>query len=474
MVCGPGRESRSLQWAVDKGKQDNAGRAISPPASAREAAARKLGDQAKRWPDFGLAPMLVDGLDDRDAALAHAIYDAGMRRWLTLEWLLDRFLEVPLSRMEPSLQGVLVSGAAQLVLFDRIPVHSAIDETVDLARKLVREGASGLCNAVLRKVAEAVGDRTTTGGTVEVTSDRLPLSDGGSVALKDVKLPEDRLSRLGIATSHPAWLLKRWAMRRPFEQVQKLALHSLVNAPTIVNVAYATEKLPGLLSAHGVKGSRVFTGLRSELSTLLESRRDLWVQDSASSRPIAGAGKHLDIRSGLIIDMCAGQGTKTRQLAAAFPGALIVATDTDDRRLMRLAETFAGDARVEVVRPQDVLMRFHGRADLVLLDVPCTNTGVLARRVEAKYRCDDEQLKRLVDIQKQVIADSMALIRSKPRGRILYSTCSLEPEENQSQADWASRWHSLKVIAFESHTPTGLPGEDAAGYADGAFWSLLG
>jgi 16S rRNA (cytosine967-C5)-methyltransferase len=99
---------------------------------------------------------------------------------------------------------------------------------------------------------------------------------------------------------------------------------------------------------------------------------------------------------------------------------------------------------------------------------------VLARRVEAKYRCDEEQLARLVGIQKQIFADSIALLRSKPRGRILYSTCSLEPEENQSQADWAARWHNLKVIAFESHTPTGLPCEDTAAYADGAFWSLLG
>jgi 16S rRNA (cytosine967-C5)-methyltransferase len=119
-------------------------------------------------------------------------------------------------------------------------------------------------------------------------------------------------------------------------------------------------------------------------------------------------------------------------------------------------------------------MRFHGKADLILLDVPCTNTGVLARRIEAKYRCDDDQLNRLVGIQKQIIADSIALLRSRPRGRILYSTCSLEPEENQAQVDWAARWHTFKVLAFESHAPAGIPGGHASAYSDGSFWALLG
>jgi 16S rRNA (cytosine967-C5)-methyltransferase len=454
---------------VHKGKHDNP----HAPASAREVAARKLADQAKRWPDFGLAPMLTDGLDDRDAALAHAIYDAGMRRWLTIEWLLDRFLEQPLARTEPALQGVLVSGAAQLLFFDRIPVHAAIDETVDLARILVRPGAAGLCNAVLRRLAETVGERSPESASA---ANRLPLSDGGSISLKGLELPTDRLSRLGIATSHPAWLLKRWSSRRANDQLQALALHSLISAPTIINTAYATDPLPPSLQPHSIRGSHIFTGTRTDLSSLLNARQDLWVQDPASSRPIAAAAaNHLESTISLIIDMCAGQGTKTRQLAAAFPKARIIATDVDDRRLARLEEAFAGHDRVIVSKPGDLLLNHHGRADLILLDVPCTNTGVLARRVEAKYRCDDDQLKRLTDTQKQIIADSIPLLRSGPRrGRILYATCSLEPEENQAQADWTSRWHNFKVLAHESHAPAATPGNPASTYSDGSFWALLG
>lgn len=419
--------------------------------------------------------MLVDGLEDRDAALAHAIYDGAMRRWLTLEWVLGRFLEKPLSTMEPMVQGILLGGATQLMLMDRVPVHAAVDESVELAKGLVRAGAGGLVNAVLRKVAETVGERVPGGDpTGEVPRDRLPLSDGSWLMLAGQTLPEDELARLGIGTSHPAWLIKRWATRRPRAEVRARAMHSLVSAPTVLNTAYATLPLPEALTPHEQPGCHVFTGSRADLSRLLQDRRDLWVQDAASCRAVEGARETCEVGRGLIVDACAGQGTKTRHLAAAFPEASIIATDTDDRRLARLKQEFEGHERVSIVPPEDLVLRLNGRADLVLLDVPCTNTGVLARRVEAKYRCDDEQLKRLTGVQKQIIADTIPLLRSRPRGRILYSTCSLEPEENQAHIDWAARWHSLKVLKTEMRTPRGDPGGSPTAYSDGAYWGALG
>jgi 16S rRNA (cytosine967-C5)-methyltransferase len=263
-------------------------------------------------------------------------------------------------------------------------------------------------------------------------------------------------------------------MRRPRAEVRELALHSLVAAPTTLNTRYAALPLPANMVAHEQPGCHTFVGSRQELSGLLAERGDLWVQDAASCRAVEGARETYPFRQGLIVDMCAGQGTKTRHLAAAYPEATIYATDTDERRLNRLAEQFHGHERVQIIHPRDLLMTLNGKADLVLLDVPCTNTGVLARRVEARYRCDDEQLKRLTDIQKQIIADSITLLKSRPRGRILYSTCSLEPEENQAQADWAARWHSLKVLGFEQRFPKGLPGGNASAYSDGAFWAAMG
>jgi 16S rRNA (cytosine967-C5)-methyltransferase len=182
----------------------------------------------------------------------------------------------------------------------------------------------------------------------------------------------------------------------------------------------------------------------------------------------------LDLNPSLVIDACAGQGTKTRQLAAAFPNAKIIATDIHDARRETLKKTFAGSEQVEVVLHKR-LIDYSGKADLVFLDVPCSNTGVLARRVEARYRFGDETLTTLVNTQRQILADSIRLIfdGSSKRGQILYSTCSLERAENEDQVAWMERWHAMKPSRVNRRSPEGGPGKPPETYTDGAFAALL-
>src|SRR4030095_7183598 len=122
-------------------------------------------------------------------------------------------------------------------------------------------------------------------------------------------------------------------------------------------------------------------------------------------------------------------------------------------RLAALQRQFAGQSRVEVVQHSDI-RRFDGQADVLLLDVPCSNTGVLARRVEAKYRFNPTSLKKLIDVQRQIIADSVPLLAR--RGRLLYSTCSIEAAENEQQAQWITRWHPFQVVQSHGRLPSGL------------------
>ncbi len=430
--------------------------------------ARLLADHAARFPDLVPGELRTDHLDARDAALAHAIADAVVRRWLTLSHLLDLVLKQPMRTLQPSLQGVLLSGAAQVLLLDRIPVHAAIDESVELAKAELGRGAGGLANAVLRKVA-AMRVPTRESGPWTGERDRIPDSSGGCVRLADIMLPEDDLERVSVATSHSRWLLERWRREHPAEW-RSLALHSLVPPPTVLNTRHVSAPLPGTLVQHEKPGSHVFVGPYSELRTLLRDRDDLWVQDASSSLAVeAVAG----LRPSLVIDACAGQGTKTRHLAAVFPGAEVIATDIDEGRFRVLREVYADHPRVRVV-PRESLLEFAGRADLVLLDVPCGNSGVLARRPEAKYRASNSQLKRLTGIQRQIIADSIPLLRQSPRGKVLYSTCSIEPEENGEMIAWAAKWHRFTVEHQQLTLPGGLPGEDAVGYRDGAFSAVLG
>lgn len=439
---------------------------------ARDAAFARLGRQARRFPDLDLRPLDTEALSARDAAFAHAIDDGVVRRWLTLEHLIQGFLDKRFEKLDAKVRAALLGGAAQILLLDRVPVHAAINHAVEWTKRRLHRGAGGLVNAVLRRVAGlVVPDQRRerwSGGR-----DEIPLADGTARVLRRPVLPEDRLDLLAAATSHPRALLEAWRSQHGEERVGRLALHSLISPPVILNTSHTESGAfeHEAVTEHDVDGHCVFAGTRRELVSLLERRRDVWVQDPGSAMAVLRAR---DLSPGLIVDACAGQGTKTRQLAAVFPRARIIASDADDDRVETLRAVFRGHPRVEVVVAGKLREAAAGSADLVLVDVPCSNTGVLARRPEAKYRFDDAHVESLVGVQRQIVADSMLLRRASGRpGVLLYSTCSLDGRENRGIADWACRWHRLTVRGEVSHFPTGLPGDSACSYTDGSYSTLL-
>ncbi len=444
----------------------SAARGLSP---ARDAAMQRLARQARLDPDLDLSPMPETGLDARDAALAHAIVDEAVRRWRTIEFRVQRGLTRPFAELQPELRAALLAGGAQILFFDHVPVHAAIDETVEWAKQRVRPGAAGLVNAALRRLAEQVGERSLRAAW-GAGRDEVPLGTGGALALRGDALPEPLDERLAVATGLPTTLVRAWERALSRAEAARLAVQTIARAPTILNVEHATGPLPeDVLAAHDERTHRVFTGARERLVALLRERPDLWAQDSASAAVVREAA-HAAPGASLILDVCAGRGTKTRQLAAMFPGASIVATDVDDRRRATLASLFHGHSRVRVVEPRG-LAEWFGRADLTLIDSPCSNTGVLARRVEARRRATDATIEALAGVQRQIIADSVRL--PGRRGRIVYATCSLDERENRSQTLWALKWHSLRVEAERTFLPAGGPGEPAARWRDGSYVAVL-
>jgi 16S rRNA (cytosine967-C5)-methyltransferase len=342
---------------------------------------------------------------------------------------------------------------------DRVPDHAAIHETVDLAKQLVRPRAGGLVNAVLRRVADLrleVVDET------RFDRDTLPLGDGRSWRLKDAVFAADPLHRIAQQTAHPIALLQRWVAQHGVEVTHRIAAHDLVRPPIIV------AGLPDGVAdtrSHEIAGFHVYEGAMDRLAPMLAQHRAR-VQDPAAARAVAAT---TDLAPRLIVDVCAGRGTKTAQLAALHPDATIIATDVDEERRAVLARTFAGSDRVRVVALRE-LDDARGRADLVVLDVPCTNTGVLARRVEAKYRYDADRLRTLIDRQRQIIADTLSLL--VPGGHLLYTTCSIDAAENQEQGAWLERWHPVAVTDTVATLPNGGPGDAPTSYHDGAFHLL--
>jgi 16S rRNA (cytosine967-C5)-methyltransferase len=450
--------------------------------AARDRVIHRLTLQARRYPDLDLAPLDTGGLEARDAAFAHAIYDAAIRRWLTLAYLLEQGLTQPWDSLEPKVKGALLAAAAQLLLLDRVPPHAAVNASVEWGKRRVRAGAASMINAVLRRLVELVsvgedGMRIRRDAWTD-QHDEIPLEDGRALQLNGPALPNDAMSRLAVASSHPIGLLRSWSKDMPIREVKRIALHGVGRAPTILNAAHRrpdSAPLPEeFVRPHNAPGHFVWQGPHEALADLLAHRNDVWAQDPASSAAIESIA---DLRPALIVDVCAGQGTKTRQLAYTFPEARIVATDIADERVAHLRRTFHGHPRVEIVALAELEQHF-GHADLVVLDVPCTNTGVLARRVEARYRFDETRLGELVARQRQIIADSVRLLappmKGRARGRILYATCSLDVRENEDQARWTDRWHALAPTRSRRQAPQGGPGEPPERWTDGSFSVLLG
>ncbi|HEX2839191.1 MAG TPA: transcription antitermination factor NusB [Phycisphaerales bacterium] len=447
---------------------------VSKHRSARAVACEALARQAQRYPDLLSVELETPALDARDAALAHTIYEAAIRRWLTIAYLTETILGRKWAQVIHPLQGAILTGAAQLLFLDRVPAYAAINESVEWAKHSVSPSAAGLVNAALRGLARAIFESDANpnrrfADTYSLALEHLPLQDGRALVVHSSKplLPPDTIPRLGIASSHPRTLLMTWAKDFGEEAAADLALHSLVDAPVICNTRFAGGGNQ-VLTPHRVSGSSVFTGPHDQLVPLLAANPRLWVQDPSASEAVDSVA---DLAPKLVIDLCAGRGTKTRHLACAFPHARILATDTDAARLRSLREVARFFPTVEVLEFTDVTTNFVGQADLVLLDVPCSNTGVLARRPEARYRTATGQLERLVKLQREILTQGVSLLASG--GTLLYSTCSIESQENEAQAAWAEQHLPVRMNSRRRTHPAGLPGSPATDYHDGSFSARL-
>jgi 16S rRNA (cytosine967-C5)-methyltransferase len=422
----------------------------------------RVARRAREFPALFPSPLDVGDLDDRDTALAYAIDQAVARHWLTLVAVLAPRIRRRWDQLHPTVQSSLLVGAAQLLLLERVPDHAAINESVRWV-KTRSPAAAPLVNAVLHRVAELrTAEPEPASGNTGWQRDELPLPDGRIVRLAEPVFDEDPLKRLAEQTSHPPQLVQRWADREGPEAAARLAAHSLVHPPILL-----TGALPGIgWPSHDHDRFAVWSGSHSELVSMLDNCPGIRVQDPASA---AAAEATAGLAADLIVEVCAGKGTQTRQLSELHPTARIVATDANAEKLSILRDVFRGHDRVRVVEPEQ-LTDLAGQVDLLVVDAPCSNTAVLARRVEARYRASPDSITELVGIQRQVLADSLQL--PGPAGHVLYSTCSLEPEENEQQAAWLIKWHRFRIVAEARSRPVGGPGDPPTSYRDGSYHVL--
>lgn len=435
-------------------------------ADARAIAAERVAALAPRFPDLGLPEF-----DRTLPAMARAIEQEVRRRWLTLAAVCEATLDRGgWHRLEPRLQAVLLVGATQLLFFDEEPDHAVVDSAVGWASRRIRRGAGGLANAVLRKIADARVERLAPGDAkaadFEASRRLVPRRDGSAITLAIDVFAEEPIERLAAQTSHGRELLLHWTNAHGYAAARSFAAHGLVTPPTIVG-GEAEELAGEMFTPHRQPGFAVFCGELSSLAEVLAARPSSRVQDPASAIPVASTAS---LRPDRILDLCAGRGTKTRQLAALHPDATIFAVEPAPARRADLEAMAATRPNIKVIDHAD-LPSLAGLIDLAVLDVPCSNTAVLPRRPEAKYRFSRRRLEGLIETQRSIAAAAAPLLAES--AAVLYATCSLEPAENERQSSFIASQLGMRSVVRRLVTPQGRPGGPPAEYADGGFHDLL-
>lgn len=442
----------------------------SPSNSARLSAALALQAQAEVFPHTFPGEPDMTGLSPVDVGLATMIYRTAMRRWGTLVYLLDQASSVPCVKLEPAIQAALLTSAAQLLFLDGVPAYAAVNEGVKLARSMGDPADAGrsaaLANAVLRRIAEWAGDRRKVDAVWAPAADRIPLGlpEDGYLQLTAPVMPQPEQLRhhLSAACSMPRALVQAWIEKWGEEQATALCLQGLTQPPVIVAVEPELDRFSSpAFYAHETEGFVVWQGGNAKLPAFLAEHPARRVQDPTASRAVKSTAGLAPKR---ILDYCAGRGTKTRQLAQLHPQAEIFATDLDDKRRAGLRQMAAGLPNVRVVEFGEVaaLAPF----DLVVLDAPCSNTGVLARRVEARWRFGPASLGEITQLQRKIVEQAKAW--AAPGGHVLYSTCSIESGENAKQA---RRIGGAGGAIVDEHLT--LPAHLGAAHVDGGYHALV-
>lgn len=378
---------------------------ISP---ARTLAFNVLLDVAKRGYASDLLVARGAALDSRDAGLAHEIVFGCLRFQNQLDYLIQTY-SGRRGKLDLEVRVALRTGIYQLRYLERIPAHAAVTESVELVKRAGKRSAAGFTNAVLRKV----------------NRDPVPWPS------RDIEL------------SCPEWLLAKWTRQfgvQPAEAIARAALH---HPETYVR--FAGPPPSGLEPTEIPGGYRVVSGPAPPGSR---------IQDIGSQSIVP----LLELEPGqTYLDLCSAPGNKTAH-ALEF-GVQAIACDLHWKRL----ETVAGCARVILDAAQP--LPFANQFDRILVDAPCSGTGTLSRNPEIKWRVTPPQIVELAGLQRQILTNALGSLR--PGGRLVYSTCSLENEENQEVLTAVvHKVSGVKIVRTMQRLPGSVPG-------DGFFAAVL-
>jgi 16S rRNA (cytosine967-C5)-methyltransferase len=360
------------------------------------------------------------GLSHQDKALLTELVN-GVTRWLSkLDWVLTGFYHGEFDKCMTPVKNAMRIALYQVMFLNKIPPAAAINESVEIIKRIKGEKSAGIVNAVLRNI------------TRNIENIRYPNQD------------EDMVWFLSVMYSHPKWMVKRWMDRWGLAFTEEL-LKSNVNRPSI------TLRVNGLLA----KPAEIASWLNEqqipytisqyhETSLLVSSLRDITnsdmfklgkiaIQDASASM----AALLSQAKPGMsVIDLCSAPGGKAFYVAELMQNeGNIVALDKYEAKLRYLIDG-AQRLGINIMHAEvgDARSYQHDQVDLVLADVPCTGFGTLSKKPDIKWKRDADDIAKLIPLQREILLNAASLV--KPGGAIIYSTCTIESEENEQNIAW--------------------------------------
>ncbi len=420
-------------------------------------------------------------LSPAERGLARELALGVVRRRGTLEAVLAAYLRRPKAKMPRAARTLLHLGLYQVLMLERVPDFAAVDETVSRARRMGK-GVSGMVNGILRSVCREVSDIRP--GPAPRDRRAVPITpDTHRTFDRDVLAdPADDLAGwLAGAYSLPVELADSWLEQFKTGRAVSAAAAGICRPPLICRVNSLKSTVADALSALSAEGVGA-RAHRNGLSVVLEGDPPpverieafrsglIQPQDPTATAVVAGCG----VGPGMtVLDLCAAPGTKTTHLAERMGGAgQIIAVDVSDDKLRRIEDNCRrmGIENVETRPAESIGGLEPGSFDVVLADVPCSNTGVLARRPEARWRFQADLLDRLAGDQGQLAQAAAAFV--KPGGQLVYSTCSIQDRENGRIVDaLCRRLSSVRCIGRSVTLPAGAT--DPADWHDGGFAAIM-
>ncbi len=393
----------------------------------------------------------------RDKAFVKRMTEGTLERLIQIDYILDQFSKVPVSRMKPLIRNLMRMSVYQLLFMDSVPDAAICNEAVKLAGKRGYKGLSGFVNGVLRNIAR--------------NKDRLPYPD------RD----KNEIRYLSVTYSMPEWLIEKWMLAYGKEKTQRMLEDLLREHP--VTVRFSAGQADGVkeawirkLKEEGIEVTKhpylPYAYLLDHAAGIknLYGYEEGWftVQDVSSMLVAEAAGieKTDVINDFLVVDVCAAPGGKSMHIAEKLSGkGKVIARDLSEYKVSLIRDNIERmgykniEAQVyDACRKDESLI---GKADVVLADLPCSGLGIMGKKRDIKYRITKEGMEELVKLQRKILEVVWQYV--KPGGVLIYSTCTINPDENESMVEWLSAHGPFELESLSPFLPKALLGEEKEG-----------